>query len=62
MKYFIYFIIIAAVGFGVLNATKINFEAPFEGESMVGIITLLASLCAIVLMVIFEIISGFLSF
>ena len=52
MKYFIFFIIIAASVFGVFNATKINLSAPFEGESMIGIITVLASLCAIVLMLI----------
>ncbi|TNJ45301.1 hypothetical protein KFZ70_06695 [Tamlana fucoidanivorans] len=52
MKYFIFFIIIAAASLGVYNATKISMTAPFEGESMIGMITLLASLCAIVLMVI----------
>jgi hypothetical protein len=52
MRYFIFFIIIAATGFGIFNATKISFSAPFEGESMIGVITLLASLCAIILMVI----------
>lgn len=52
MKYFIYFIIVAAAGLGIFNASKININAPFEGESTVGLITVLASLCAIILMLI----------
>jgi len=34
----------------VFNATKINFEALFEGESIVAIITILALLCGIILL------------
>lgn len=52
MKYFIYFIIIASAALGIFNATKINLNSPFEGESIVGLITVLASLCAIALMLI----------
>ena len=52
MKYLTYIIIILAVVLGVFNATKIDLNAPFEGESIVGVITLLASLCAIILMLI----------
>ena len=52
MKYFIYFIILAATALGIYNGTKINLSAPLEGESTVGLITVLASLCAIVLMLI----------
>lgn len=52
MKYFAYTIIALALILGVFNATKIDFNAPFEGESIVGVITLLASLCAIILMLI----------
>jgi xanthine/uracil permease len=52
MKYFAIVIIVIAFGLGVFNITKINTQAPFEGESIVALITLLASLCAIVLMLI----------
>ncbi len=52
MKYFAYIIIVSALGLGIFNATKLDFNAPFEGESIVGIITILASLCAIILMLI----------
>jgi len=31
------------------NVTKVNFEAPFEGDSLVACITILAALCAIIL-------------
>jgi len=52
MKYVAYLIIILAFILGVFNATKLDFNALFEGESIVGLITILASLCAIVLMLI----------
>lgn len=38
---------IVLIGF---NVTKINFSAPFENESLVAIITIIASLCAIILL------------
>lgn len=40
-------IAIALIGY---NITEINFEAPFEGKSVVALITIFASLCAIVLL------------
>lgn len=43
---------IVALGLGIFNATKINLSNPFEGDSLVGLITVLASLCAIALMLI----------
>lgn len=52
MKYLAYIIIFIAFALGVFNATKLNFNSLFEGESITGLITVLASLCAIVLMLI----------
>ena len=52
MKYVAYTIIVLAFGLGVFNVTKLNFNALLEGESIVGLITILASLCAIILMLI----------
>jgi len=52
MKYVAYTVIILALGLGIFNATKLDFNALFEGESIIGLITILASLCAIVLMLI----------
>ena len=34
------------------NVTKVNFSHPFEGESMIALITIMASLCAILIMLI----------
>lgn len=34
------------------NVTKINFSNPFEGESMIALITIMASLCAALIMLI----------
>ncbi|MGK0255171.1 MAG: putative integral membrane protein [Mariniflexile sp.] len=47
-------IIISILGFGlaIFNFTKVNFNAPFEGESMTALITVLASLCVVLMMLI----------
>jgi len=37
------------------NLTKVDFNAPFEGESMTALITILAGLCAIFLMLILRV-------
>jgi uncharacterized protein YacL len=50
MKYFSITIIIIATVLGFFNVSKIDTQAPFEGESIIALITLLASLCAIILM------------
>ncbi len=42
-------IAIALIGF---NLTKVNFNAPFEGDSTVALITILAALCAVLIMLI----------
>lgn len=41
---------IIALGLIIFNATKLNFNALFEGESMTAFIVILASLCAIALL------------
>lgn len=41
---------IIALGLIIFNATKLNFNALFEGESIVAIIVILASSCAIILL------------
>ena len=50
MKTFTILFTIVALLLIVFNATKINFEALFEGESIVAIITILALLCGIILL------------
>ena len=34
----------------VFNATKLNFKAFFEGESLIAVITIIAAICAILLL------------
>ena len=36
------------------NATKIDFDAPFEGDSMIAIISIVAGLCALLILIIFQ--------
>ncbi len=50
MKTFTILFTVVALLLIVFNATKINFEALFEGESIVAIITILALLCGIILL------------
>ena len=55
MKYFTLFLVFAATALLIFNITKVDFNNPFNGESMVALITIVASLCVIVLMLILRI-------
>jgi len=55
MKIFRYSIIIIALILIVFNATKIDFEHPFKGNSNIAIIGILAAACAILLICILQI-------
>lgn len=50
MKVFTIILTILAFGLIIFNITKVNFEAPFEGDSVIALITILSALCAIVLL------------
>ena len=50
MKTFTILFTVVALALIAFNATKINFEALFEGESIVAIITIFALLCGIILL------------
>jgi len=50
MKAFTIIVTVIAIVLIGFNVTQINFEAPFEGQSTVALITILASLCAIILL------------
>jgi hypothetical protein len=50
MKVFSIVISIIAFAFIVFNATQIDFKAPFKGQSIVALITIVASFCVIVMM------------
>lgn len=41
---------VIALGLIIFNATELNFDALFQGESMIAVIMILASLCAIILL------------
>lgn len=55
MKIITIIISVLALVLIIFNITKIDFEAPFEGDSIIALITILAGLCAIALMVILRI-------
>ncbi len=55
MKIFSLLLTIIAVGLIIFNATKLNFEAIFEGESFTAVITIITALCAITLLQILRI-------
>ena len=45
--------IVLAVALIAYNVTMVNFENPLEGDSVIALIGIVASLCAIVLLLIF---------
>jgi hypothetical protein len=53
MKIVSYIVIVLATILMIYNATKVDFSSPFEGDSTIAFIGIVASLCAIVLMLIF---------
>lgn len=55
MKVLTTLISIAALGLIIFNLTQVDFNALFKGESMIALITIIASLCAIILMQILRI-------
>ncbi|GAA3559046.1 hypothetical protein [Snuella lapsa] len=55
MRIFTIILSFIAVGLIILNATKVDLDHPFEGESIIALITIVAALCAIALMAILRI-------
>ena len=55
MKIFTIILSVIGVGLIIFNATKLNFEALFIGESFTAVLTIIASLCAIILLQILRI-------
>lgn len=50
MKIFTIILSIIAFGLIIFNITNVNFDAPFKDDSMVAVITIVASLCVIIMM------------
>ena len=55
MEIFSYIIIALSIITIIFNATKINFEKPFEGESTIALIGIIASFCAILIVTLFRV-------
>ncbi len=45
--------IILAIALIIYNITMLNFDHLFEGDSIIALISIVASLCAIVILIIF---------
>ncbi|WJJ96864.1 hypothetical protein [Algibacter luteus] len=52
MKIFTIVLSVIALGLIVFNFTQVNLDAPFDGDSIVAVITIVASLCVIMMMAI----------
>ena len=50
MKKFTIIFTVVALAIIAFNITRVNFQTPFEGESIVALITVLALLCGIILL------------
>ena len=55
MRIFSYIVIALSVITIIFNVTKIDFEKPFEGESTIAIIGIIASFCAILVVTLFRV-------
>lgn len=54
MKIFSYVIIVFAVALVVLNATKLDFNNLFQGDSLIALIGIVAVLCAVCIILIYR--------
>ena len=52
MKIFTIIISVLAIALIIFNLTQVNYSTPFEGNSTVALITVLASLCALCIVLI----------
>ncbi|MCF1190076.1 hypothetical protein LRR18_00655 [Mangrovimonas sp. AS39] len=55
MRILIIILSVLALILMAFNITQIDFDHPFEGQSIIALITILASLCALVLLQILRI-------
>ncbi len=55
MKIFIHILTLLAVALIIFNATQLNLDALLEGQSLIALITIIASMCAIMLLQILRI-------
>lgn len=55
MKIFTNILVLLAVALLIFNVTLIDFKNPFEGDSMVAFVGVVASFCAVLILLIFRI-------
>jgi len=55
MKILTIVISVIALALIVFNVTQLDFNAPFKGQNLVAVITIVASLCVILMMAILRI-------
>jgi Mg2+ and Co2+ transporter CorA len=54
MKIFTYILIVLAIALIILNIFLLDFNKPFEGNSMIALIGIVASFCAVLILLIFR--------
>ena len=54
MKIFINILLALAFALIIFNITQLNFNRFFEGDSLIALIGIVASLCAVLILVIFK--------
>jgi hypothetical protein len=54
MKIFTSLLILMAIGLIIFNLTMIDYNKPFEGNSSIALIGVVASFCAIFILLIFK--------
>jgi len=54
MKIFTYILIALALALTVLNITLLDFQHIMEGDSLIALIGIVASLCAVFILIIFR--------
>ena len=54
MKIFTYILIVLAIGLIIFNITLLDFNHLSEGNSMIALIGIVASICAVLILLIFK--------
>lgn len=54
MKLFTNILVVLAIGLIIFNISLLDFKNPLEGNSMIAVIGIAASLCAILILLIFR--------
>ena len=54
MKIFTTLLILLAVGLIIFNVTLLDFQNPFEGDSLIALVGIAAAFCAVLILLIFK--------